>query len=92
MAGFIRLSMVLLAWPAMAMALCDFSHRVSSKPDDIYIDHANGTVTDAQTGLMWRKCSLGRTWNGGSDATTPNDDSCTGAALNLTWQGGSKGH
>jgi len=29
------------------------------KPDSLYIDHGNGTVTDKSTGLMWQKCSLG---------------------------------
>lgn len=30
-----------------------------------FIDHENGTVTDTRTGLMWRQCSLGRTWQDG---------------------------
>lgn len=31
-----------------------------TKPNSIYVDHGNGTVTDTETGLMWMKCSLGR--------------------------------
>lgn len=27
-----------------------------------FIEHENGTVSDTRTGLMWRRCSLGRTW------------------------------
>ena len=30
-----------------------------------FIDHQDGTVTDTRTGLMWRQCSLGRTWQEG---------------------------
>lgn len=33
------------------------------KPDSIYTDHNNGTVTDIQTGLMWQKCTLGFSGN-----------------------------
>jgi len=28
-------------------------------PDDRYIVHTNGTVTDKQTGLMWKQCLVG---------------------------------
>lgn len=30
-----------------------------TKPDSIYIDHGNGTVTDHETNLMWMQCSQG---------------------------------
>lgn len=29
-----------------------------------FIDYGDGTVTDTATGLMWMRCSLGRTWTG----------------------------
>ena len=29
------------------------------KPDSIYAEHGDGTVTDLETGLMWSKCLLG---------------------------------
>lgn len=30
-----------------------------TKPDSLYTDHDNGTVTDNSTGLMWQKCPVG---------------------------------
>ncbi len=41
-----------------------------------YLDHANGTVTDTQTGLHWMRCSLGQDWNG---------QRCEGSAQRLTF-------
>lgn len=70
-------------------AQCTTNRNVSiviTKPDSIYIDHLNGTVTDTETGLQWQKCSLGQTWNAGADANTGSDDSCDGTAVISTWQ------
>ena len=47
-----------------------------TKPNNIYLDHGDATVTDKETGLMWQKCSLGLS---GSDCLT-------GAIQNFTWQ------
>ncbi|NRB38580.1 MAG: DUF1566 domain-containing protein [Pseudomonadales bacterium] len=56
------------------------------KPDSIYTDHKDGTVTDTQTGLMWQKCALGYTWDTGSNADSPADDSCTDSGTStFTW-------
>lgn len=57
-----------------------------SKPNDLYIDNHDGTVTDKVTGLTWSKCSFGQTWvdNTPSD---PSDDACSGTASSLTWMG-----
>ena len=43
-------------------------------PDSRYTDHGNGTLTDSQTGLMWKQCSEGQ-----SGAT------CSGVPVALTW-------
>lgn len=45
-----------------------------TNPDNVYEIHDDGsTVTDTRTGLMWKRCSEGQTWNGsicaGSDST-----------------------
>ena len=48
-------------------------------PDERFIDNGDGTVSDKHTGLIWMRCSLGQTWNG----TT-----CTGDAVEYTWQQG----
>lgn len=47
-----------------------------TKPDSIYTDNGDGTVTDSQTNLMWNKCLLGLSGN----------DCATGTLDNLTWQ------
>ena len=46
-------------------------------PSENFIDNDNGTVTDIRTGLIWMRCSLGQTWDGAT---------CTGTALQYTWQ------
>lgn len=43
-------------------------------PTSRYIDHLDGTVTDTQTGLMWKKCSEGQ--------VAP---SCSGVASSYAW-------
>ncbi len=48
----------------------------ASNPDSIYQGHADGTVTDTRTGLMWKRCSEGQSWTG----TT-----CAGSASVHTW-------
>ena len=48
-----------------------------TKPDSLYIDHVDGTVTDTVTGLMWAKCQFGK-----------SGDQCdTGGLLVYTWSG-----
>ena len=44
-----------------------------------FTDHGDGTVTDNVTGLMWMRCSLGKTWISGTG-------SCDGSATTLSWQ------
>lgn len=48
-------------------------------PTNQFINNNNGTVTDKITGLMWKKCSEGQTWN----RTT---DNCDSSASGYTWQ------
>jgi len=43
---------------------------------DFVLDNVNGTATHNKTGLMWKRCPEGATWNG----TT-----CTGAATGAAW-------
>ncbi len=48
----------------------------ASTPTANFSDHADGTLTDTQTGLMWAKCALGL-----------SDNECTtGSAGSYTWQ------
>ena len=46
------------------------------KNTDKFIDNKNGTVTFKSTGLTWQKCSVGQKWTG---------DTCSGDAIEMTW-------
>jgi len=48
----------------------------STTPTADFIDHGDGTVTHKPTGLMWKRCGEGQSWNG----TT-----CTGTLDALSW-------
>ena len=65
----------LVAGPGWAVTCQD--NIPPSNPDAAYIDHHNGTVTDTRTGLMWKVCAEGQTWNGSG---------CDGTAAEMTWQ------
>ncbi len=43
-------------------------------------DNGDGTVSDAKTGLVWKKCSEGQSWNAASN-------SCDSSAVTYNWQG-----
>src|SRR5690625_1835144 len=45
-------------------------------PDSVYDVHADGTVTDTRTSLMWKRCSEGQTWDGST---------CAGSDSTFTW-------
>lgn len=44
-------------------------------PDSRYRDHGDGTVTDLETSLMWKRCSEGQ-----------NGTACIGTVSSQTWQ------
>lgn len=69
--------LVLATTPVWAQT-CN-SHIPKYKPDSIYVDNGNGTVTDTQTGLIWQKCSMGQNYDKAAN-------SCTGTAKTYTWQ------
>ncbi len=46
-----------------------------SKPDTMYVDNNDGTVTDNNTGLTWQKCPLGLS----------GVDCLSGSQLSFTW-------
>lgn len=61
---------------AAVFAECDTQSITPIKPNSLYTDHNNGTVTDNETGLMWQKCTLGL-----------SGQNCeTGTSAELTWQ------
>ena len=69
----------------LALALCPVSVSaaqnckdsiMATSHEDDFIIHADGTVTQKKTGLMWTRCSFGQEWDGSI---------CKGAAATLTW-------
>ena len=49
----------------------------SKKPElEGYRDNGDGTVTDRRTGLTWKRCSEGQSWNG---------KTCTGTPIRMSW-------
>jgi len=45
---------------------------------DHFLDNNNGTVSDPKTGLIWKKCSEGQSYNSGTN-------SCDNAASTYNW-------
>jgi len=75
--GILLATLMLGAQPLLAQT-CNGSITASA-PDSHYTDNGDGTVTDSQTGLMWRQCSEGQ-----GTVLTECD---TGSAATYTWQG-----
>ena len=78
------LSLQIFVLSGRVYALCNASIQLT-KPDGIYVDNFDGTITDTETGLVWAKCSLGQSWV----ANTPgdgSDDQCSGTATTYTWK------
>lgn len=55
-----------LAAPPTCDAGIPRANTLVRQPQSDYIDHGNGTVTHAKTGLMWKVCSEGRSWSVGA--------------------------
>ena len=64
------------AFIGSAEALTCHNGLLPNNPNEVYVDHGNGTVTDTRTGLMWKKCAEGL-----SGAT------CIGTAQLYNWPG-----
>lgn len=80
MKPIIPLAILVSSLLTSAFAAADCTNRnvdiTSSKPNSLYTDHADGTVTDNETGLMWQKCILGLS----------NSGCLTGVAQGFNWQ------
>lgn len=74
--GLLLGTLLLSAQPLFAQ-ICK-SSVTATAPDSRYTDNGDGTVTDSQTGLMWRQCSEGQ--------STDSAACDTGVAATYTWQ------
>jgi serine/threonine protein kinase len=64
-------------WPLpLTLLPSDPAANLETEPNCRYTDNGDGTVTDIKTGLMWKRCSEGQTWDG----TT-----CLGQAGTMNW-------
>jgi hypothetical protein len=59
-----------------ANANCLYESITALKPDNIYLDLANGAVLDLETGLVWARCLLGQTWDDRGTPADYLDDTC----------------
>lgn len=66
-------------WPSAHAQTCETGKSPSTTPSGQFFNPADGTVTDTQTGLMWKRCPEGQHWDKSNNA-------CTGEALQLNWQ------
>ena len=66
---------MILATSVLAQQII-YDYVVNKTPDERYIVHSNGTVTDQQTQLMWKRCSEGLS----------GDDCGQGSVRLLNWE------
>lgn len=69
------LVMFLLVAQSLNAQICKPESIPATTPTNRFIVHANGTVTDKTTGLMWKKCSEGQS----------GDDCGTGSPSRYNW-------
>jgi Protein of unknown function (DUF1566) len=72
---------VLLPHQSFANCVNGVGSASASTPDNRFTtDNVTGTVTDIKTGLMWKRCSEGQTWDSGAKA-------CSGVSASyVNWQ------
>jgi hypothetical protein len=75
--GLLLGTLLLSTQPLLAQT-CNGSVTATA-PNSRYTDNGDSTVTDSQTGLMWKQCSEGQ-----GTTTTACD---TGSTATYTWQG-----
>jgi len=62
--------------PVAAQTCKTNSIKATINPDRL-IENGDGTVTDAETGLMWTQCTIGQEWT---------ESGCSGAPTDLDWE------
>ncbi|WP_295391939.1 DUF1566 domain-containing protein [uncultured Thiodictyon sp.] len=56
---------------------CDYKKVSATAPASRFIDNGDGTVTDKETKLQWKRCSQGQYWSG---------DTCIGTGYGTSYQ------
>lgn len=74
---YLTFAVLPLALPLNTHAACNAAAPATT-PDDAFTLNGNGTVTHLDTGLTWKLCAEGQTWNA-------EDGSCVGGGLTYTW-------
>jgi hypothetical protein len=57
---------------------CKPSSILATSPTEQFEINSDGTASDKKTGLIWKRCSEGQTWDG---------INCSGALTQLSWRG-----
>ncbi|QQZ28859.1 DUF1566 domain-containing protein [Thiothrix subterranea] len=71
---------ILLVLPVIGYSQVCNNAIVANTPDTSFnVDDQNGTVTDKQTGLMWKRCAEGQAWDS-------VNKKCNGTAVAYNWQ------
>ena len=65
--------------PVWATQTCKYGSIPATAPASRFTDNLNGTLTDTATGLQWKRCSEGQTWDAAGET-------CTGTASTYSWQ------
>ena len=73
------LTCLLALLPVMGYAQTCKPGITPTTPTSRFTDHHDGTVTDTQTGLMWKRCSEGQTRNSATNG-------CDGRGSAYTWK------
>ncbi len=50
---------------------CNHDSIPATAPASRFSDNGDGTATDTLTGLLWKRCSEGQTWDGATCARGP---------------------
>ena len=67
---------LLLGFGSVSQAATCNSGMLETTPEKHFTVHDDGTVTHNKTGLMWKVCTEGKTWDNGS---------CTGSSTSSSW-------
>jgi hypothetical protein len=69
------MALLALGGPALGQT-CKYASIPATAPASRFADNADGTVTDRGSGLQWKRCVEGQTWDGST---------CTGGRTAPTW-------